>query len=72
MVRDIASQARKPLAIKIVMEPSFLAVGRAHVAMGTNNLCWSAPPPAYHASLPAVRPGAPRKALRGGISKSIL
>jgi len=40
VVRDIASSARKPLAIKIVMEPSFIAVGRQHVAMGTNNLCW--------------------------------
>jgi len=39
VVRDAVDDS-KSLAISIEMEPSFMGLGRNHVAMGMNNMCW--------------------------------
>jgi WD repeat-containing protein 19 len=40
IVKDAVDEQRKSLAISIKMEPSFMGLGRNHVAMGMNNMCW--------------------------------
>mmetsp|Transcript_44380 Transcript_44380/g.108454 ORF Transcript_44380/g.108454 Transcript_44380/m.108454 type:complete len:1358 (+) Transcript_44380:80-4153(+) len=40
VVKDVVDEGRRNLSIHIKMEPSFMGLGRHHVAMGMNNLCW--------------------------------
>jgi WD repeat-containing protein 19 len=40
VVKDAVEEQRKSLTISIEMEPSFMGLGRSHVAMGMNNMCW--------------------------------